>query len=117
MSVIQPFLNGVKLVNGVAHFLFHQHHIYNQPKVKEAIIQLITTAKEQGFTFWTSKQINDWERARRSVTIDGTSRSGIKVTSLDEESDFVLLIPVADNVESGLVVKRFGICCKQVKVN
>ncbi|MEK5214689.1 hypothetical protein [Psychrobacillus sp. FSL H8-0487] len=117
VSVIQPFLNGVKLVNGVAHFLFHQHHIYNQPKVKEAIIQLITTAKEQGFTFWTSKQINDWERARRSVTIDGTSRSGIKVTSLDEESDFVLLIPVADNVESDLVVKRFGICCKQVRVN
>lgn len=117
VSVIQPFLNGVKLVNGVAHFLFHQHHIYNQPKVKEAIIQLITTAKEQGFTFWTSKQINDWERARRSVTIDGTSRSGIKVTSLDEESDFLLLIPVADNDESDLVVKRFGICCKQVRVN
>lgn len=118
VSVIQPFLDGVKLVNGVAHFLFHQYHIYHQPKVREAIVQLIRIAKEQGFTFWTSKQINDWERARRRVTIDGISNAGaIKVTSLDEGKDFVLLIPVIENQEDDLVVKRFGISCRQVKVN
>ena len=117
VTVVQPFLDGVKLVNGVAHFLFHQHHINTQPKVREAIVQLIGIAKDQGFAFWTSKQINDWERARRTVTIDVTHHSGIKVTSLDEESDFVLLIPVDDCQETDLVVKRFGISCKQVKIN
>lgn len=118
VSVIQPFLDGVKRVNGVAHFLFHQYHIYNQPKVREAIVHLITTAKDQGFAFWTSKQINDWERARRRVTIDGISPSGaIKLTTLDEENDFVILIPVDENHADDVVVKRFGISCKQVKVN
>lgn len=118
VSVIQPFLDGVKRVNGVAHFLFHQYHIYNQPKVREAIVHLITTAKDQGFAFWTSKQINDWERARRRVTIDGISPSGaIKLTTLDEENDFVILIPVGENDADDVVVKRFGISCKQVKVN
>lgn len=117
VSVIQPFLDGVKRVNGVAHFLFHQYHIYHQPKVREAIVQLITTAKGQGFTFWTSKQINDWERARRRVTIDGISYSGtIKLTALDEESDFVILIPVAENDADDAIVKRFGISCKEVKM-
>ena len=117
VTVVQPFLDGVKLVNGVAHFLFHQHHINTQQKVREAIVQLIGIAKDQGFAFWTSKQINDWERARRTVTIDVPRHSGIKVTSLDEESDFVLLIPVDDCQETDLVVKRFGISCKQVKIN
>ena len=117
-SVIQPFLDGVKRVNGVAHFLFHQYHIYNQPSVKEAIVNLIKTAKAQGFTFWTSKQINDWERARRSVTINIQSQTGaLKVASQDDENDFVLLIPVAENDTSVGVVKRFGVSCKQVKVN
>ncbi|WP_419961218.1 hypothetical protein [Psychrobacillus sp. BM2] len=117
VSVIQPFLDGVKRVNGVAHFLFHQYHIYNQPKVREAIVHLITTAKAQGFTFWTSKQINDWERARRRVTIDSINPSGaIKLTAPDEENDFVILIPIAENHSDDVVVKRFGVNCKQVKV-
>lgn len=117
VSIVQPFLDGVKRVNGVAHFLFHQYHIYHQPKVREAIIHLIKTAKEQGFTFWTSKQINDWERARRKVTIDGISYSGaLKITTLDENKDFVILVPVAESTADDVVVKRFGISCKQVRV-
>lgn len=120
VSVIQPFLDGVKRVNGVAHFLFHQYHIYHQPKVREAIVQLITTAKTQGFTFWTSKQINDWERTRRGLTINGISYSGdIKVTSRDEEIDFMLLIPIAEDHASAddeVIVERFGINCKKVQM-
>lgn len=119
VSVIQPFLDGVKRVNGVAHFLFHQYHIYNQPKVREAIVQLITTAKSQGFTFWTSKQINDWERARRRLSIDEISLSeDNKATNLDGEDDFVILIPISEEQATGEngLVKRFGISCKQVRV-
>ncbi|SEM87234.1 hypothetical protein SAMN04487786_2712 [Paenisporosarcina quisquiliarum] len=120
VSVIQPFLDGVKRVNGVAHFLFHQYHIYHQPKVREAIVQLITTARTQGFTFWTSKQINDWERTRRGLTINGISYSGdIKVTSRDEENDFMLLIPIAEDHASAddeVIVERFGINCKKVQM-
>ncbi|MEK4083061.1 hypothetical protein [Psychrobacillus sp. FSL K6-1415] len=120
VSVIQPFLDGVKRVNGVAHFLFHQYHIYHQPKVREAIVQLITTARTQGFTFWTSKQINDWERSRRGLTINGIRSSGdIKVTSRDGENDFMLLIPIAEDYASAddeVIVQRFGVNCKQVQM-
>ncbi|MFJ5768972.1 hypothetical protein [Psychrobacillus sp. NPDC093180] len=119
VSVIQPFLDGVKMVNGVAHFLFHQYHIYHQPKVLEAIVHVIASARSQGFTFWTSKQINDWERARRKVEINGISHSGgIKATGLDGVNDFVFLIPLLEGhtADGEEIVKKFGISFKQVKV-
>ncbi|MEI4768460.1 hypothetical protein WAX74_02170 [Psychrobacillus sp. FJAT-51614] len=118
-SVIQPFLDGVKSVNGVAHFLFHQFHIYNQPKVREALLQLITSAKSQGFTFWTSRQINDWERERRKLSITGISGSGqIEITGLVGRNDFVLLVPFEEDknldINQGETVTRFGFKCKQI---
>ncbi|MDF2066133.1 hypothetical protein [Bacillus sp. Cr_A10] len=119
VSVIQPFLDGVKRVNGVAHFLFHQFHIYNQPKVREAILELITTAKDQDFTFWTSRQINDWERERRKLSITGISESGeIELTGSMDRNDFVILVPLSKNQNLDTnnleIVQRFGFNCKQV---
>ncbi|WP_062106861.1 polysaccharide deacetylase family protein [Bacillus niameyensis] len=106
-SVIQPFLEKVKRVNGVAHFLFHQIHIYNKPAVRKAIIEVAETAKAEGFTFWTSKQINEWERARRTVqlTMEGEK---VKVSSDREMDDLVVWIPVKEGSESDCVYK-FGI--------
>jgi hypothetical protein len=119
-SVIHPFLDGVKRVNGVAHFLFHQYHIYNQPKVREAIVELIRTARSQGFTFWTSSQVNQWERDRRKVSITGISGE-IKVDGSVEHDGFVVLVPVSTTqTDAGSseqeTVKRFGFHCRKVKV-
>lgn len=119
-SVIQPFLDGVKRVNGLAHFLFHQYHIYNQPKVREAIVELIRTARSQGFAFWTSRQINQWERDRRKVSIAGISGE-IQVDGSVGNDGFVVLVPVTEaqtEAESAQqeTVKRFGFHCRKVKI-
>jgi hypothetical protein len=110
-TVIEPFLEGVKRVNGVAHFLFHQIHIYQQQPVREAIVQLIHTAKQQGFSFWTSKQINNWVRGRRKVEIIGISDLGeIELKGNIYEDKLVVLLPVS--AETSQTVKRFGLNCK-----
>lgn len=112
-TVIEPFLEGVKRVNGVAHFLFHQIHIYQQPPVREAIIQLIRMARQQGFSFWTSKQINDWERARRQVKIiDVSEENGVVLNNNSFDDKLVILMPVPE--EDAQTVKRFGLHCKMV---
>ncbi|WP_042121185.1 polysaccharide deacetylase family protein [Paenibacillus senegalensis] len=74
-QVIEPFLDGVKKVNGVAHFLYHQTHIHARESVRDSIRYLVAAARSKGFEFWTSEQINDWERYRRSLLNTGTIKS------------------------------------------
>lgn len=75
-SVIRPFLEQVKNVDGVAHFLFHQRHIHNKAGVREAFVKLVETARAMGFKFKTAKQIDEWVRARRKVIIKEISPNG-----------------------------------------
>jgi len=56
--------------NGVAHFLFHQAHIHTKPGVVDALLDTVSYGRDQGLEWWTSRQINDWERARRTVKVD-----------------------------------------------
>ncbi|MCH1624482.1 hypothetical protein [Fredinandcohnia quinoae] len=118
-SVIDPFLNHVKLVNGVAHFLFHQYHIHHQEDVYEAIQQLIVQAKQEGFTFWTSRQINEWERKRRKISIIGVDHNH-HVLTLDDVNveDAVAYIPIpnSNNTCNEKIVERFGIPCIEKKI-
>ena len=75
-SVIVPFLEKVKEVRGVAHFLFHQQHIHHLGNVRHAFSLAVETAKRLGYAFWTSEEITRWEQARRAavlrVSADGT---------------------------------------------
>lgn len=75
-SVIAPFLEKVKEVRGVAHFLFHQQHIHHLENVRHAFSLAVETAKRLGYAFWTSEEITRWEQARRAavlrVSADGT---------------------------------------------
>ncbi|MFP7442443.1 hypothetical protein ABXS71_20210 [Bacillus infantis] len=118
-SVIQPFLDGVKRVGGVAHFLFHQHHIYNQPKVRQAITELIRTAKSQEFTFWTCARINQWERDRRKVSLLDLS-GGMHIGGAVKSEGFSVLVPLeADTGEGNRaggedIVTRFGFHCRRI---
>lgn len=52
--------------HGVAHFLFHPAHIL-KPGVADAICDLVEYGRSQGLEWWTSEQIDRWERRRRSV--------------------------------------------------
>jgi hypothetical protein len=66
--------------NGVAHFLFHQVHIHTKPHVEQALKDIVAYGREQGLEWWTSKQINDWERLRRQVSVRlADNRAGVVV--------------------------------------
>lgn len=98
-SVIEPFLETVRKVNGVAHFLFHQVHLHRLPKVREAFKRTVAEAKTRGFVFWTGKQINDFERFRRSLRIELSSNENelVEVTSTTQnkmDEEVVVFIPV-----------------------
>ncbi|MBP1990541.1 hypothetical protein [Paenibacillus eucommiae] len=115
-SVVKPFLDQAYRVQGVAHFLFHQQYM-GEPKVTAALRNLVTEARKQGFVFWTSKQINDWERARRTVKMDGINDQGeVKLSGDPAAQGAVVWIPVVhmdgSNVQSQ---SKFGVnCVKQL---
>ncbi|WP_164821601.1 hypothetical protein, partial [Paenibacillus koleovorans] len=73
LSVVQPFLEQVRKVNGVAHFLFHQGRIHSAEEVRSSLVAFVGMAKAEGFAFWTSRRINDWHRRRRSLRVAGLS--------------------------------------------
>nr|WP_150959717.1 hypothetical protein [Aneurinibacillus sp. XH2] len=115
-SVVVPFLEQTMKVQGVAHFLFHQIHIMQQPKVTDAVRKVVREAKSRGFVFWTCKEINDWERARRKVSIRGVNDRGEVIADGEALDRLVVWIPVTGEAETGAVIEsKFGVpCMKQV---
>jgi hypothetical protein len=116
-SVVEPFLEQVKRVEGVAHFLFHQLHIHNQDSVQSALRKVIQEAKQRGFVFWTGKQINDWERARRKIRIEGFDGNGnILIQSKTDLNGVVVWVPLSNTDKAKAtcsIEKRFGVWCEK----
>jgi len=114
-SVAVPFLEQVKRVEGVAHFLFHQVHIHQQPAVTEALRKVVSEARKRGFAFWTSQQINNWERARRQVRITGIQTNGdVEVEGAEALKGAVVFVPSAPDTET---VIKYGVPCRKVVLN
>lgn len=112
-SIVKPFLERVRRVEGVAHFLFHQQYA-KDAAVAGALRNVVHEARRQGFVFWTSKQINDWERARRTLKMTGMDDNGdILLTGDAAAGDAVVWIPV-DSRKTGEAAEtcvRFGVPC------
>jgi hypothetical protein len=118
-SVIEPFLDQVRRVGGIAQFLFHQIHIHNYESVRNALRQVVREARARNFIFWTCRQINEWVRARRGVEILGVDEQGIPVIKANESiASLVLYIPIsnnaADSASSGSVEVVYGVSCKRM---
>lgn len=110
-SVIVPFLETVMRVQGVAHFLYHQVHLHQLPAVREAFKRTVREAKARGFAFWTGKQINDWERARRGLRA-GVAENGeialIAETATASAVEAVLFVPVPTSAAQHPVAADVG---------
>lgn len=120
-SILFPFLEEVKKVNGVAHFLFHQLHIHTQPAVAEALQQLVTEARKQGFQFWTAAEINNWVRARRKWKVTGLDQSGsVTLEGSLPEKQPVVWIPLPEGCEAEaeeVTGIRFGVLCRKANLS
>ena len=120
-DIVFPLLDQVERVEGVAHFLFHQVHIHNSKSVREALKTLLAEAIRRGMPWWTSQQINNWERARRSVRIErgaiSADEAELKVTSDAELKRGVIYIPLIESAENGQVVKRWGVPCFSIVID
>lgn len=115
-SVLSPFLQGVKRVRGVAHFLFHQIHLLRQPAVREALKLVAAEAKREGFAFWTGGQINDWYRAKRSIRITGIDDQGkVSVQAAAPVEQAVVWIPMLPGTKADAeeTATRYGMPCRK----
>lgn len=75
-SIRDVILDGAEAVHGVAHFLFHGPHLHLRPPTRAACVALADEARRRGMPWWTSAQINDWERRRRGVTLSAAAGEG-----------------------------------------
>ncbi len=107
-------------MRGVAHFLFHPIHLHQQEAVRRAFAAVVGELRRRGFEFWTSGQINDWERARRTLRIDGLDwQGGFTFRRVSGEGgplgQVVIWSPALDgaNVDGDeLAGERFGLPCR-----
>jgi hypothetical protein len=73
-AVFEPLLASVKRRHGILHQLFHPFHTI-KPEVADALRTCVRRAREAGLEWWTARQINTWERARRTVRLDRCART------------------------------------------
>ncbi len=79
-AICEPLILAAKKVHGVAHFLFHPAH-FNNPAVATAMLHTIRFGREQGLEWWTARQINAWERARRTVSVKEFSADNLTLAA------------------------------------
>jgi hypothetical protein len=79
-SIFEPLLAQAIKNHGVLHLLFHPAH-FHRDDVANSIANAIARGKQQGLQWWTGRQINTWERARRAVRLNAMDSRSITVQS------------------------------------
>ena len=81
LALTCPYIVGPSVVdqalkhNGIAHFLFHPAHVL-KPGIADAMKNVVNYGKDKGLEWWTSREINIWERGRRNVRLsDATTQA------------------------------------------
>lgn len=98
-SIVEPLLDQVRSVDGVAHFLFHPQHIHTKPSVVASFRKTVDAARARGFTFRTSKEISDWERSRRRLRIEGLDEKGkVRLSETPAADTPVIWLPAVSKI-------------------
>ncbi|HVX46714.1 MAG TPA: hypothetical protein VHC49_22675 [Mycobacteriales bacterium] len=109
-------LDQARAQHGVAHFLFHGWNISRYDRLKAVIPATAAAARHRGMPWWTSAEINSWERRRRQVRVSARSEPDRLVVQVDAAAELpeaaVLLppLPRVSGVNGGSVstVARHG---------
>jgi hypothetical protein len=111
LSVRDVILDATLAQHGVAHFLFHGTHLRNRPQTRQACTDLVRAARRRGMEWWTSAEINAWERARRGVELlvrpvdDDSGRRAhgweVRVHATAEVAGAAILIAAPADIDNG----------------
>lgn len=115
-SIIEPLLDEVEAVEGTAHFLFHQMHIHERPSVARALHKLSESLRRRNIPVWTGKEVNEWERRRRSIRITGIDADG-RPQVRGDCSDAVVWIPLSNDTSDEGGEWKFGVKCRRYSVS
>lgn len=118
-NICEPLLRAALRNHGVLHLLFHPDHTH-KPAVDAAFVRAVAMAKREGLEFWTARELNAWERARRGVVWrglqldDGTARLEVRPASTLQEATWLLTdigavaLAVNGGPPASMKVRRWG---------
>ena len=104
---MRPLVDQCHADYGVAHVLYHPSHV-EDPECERSIRETVAYARSLGMEWWTSEEINNWERSRRRVSIssagngESASESAYRIQSPDSlnEATMLYLLPANGNAAS-----------------
>ncbi len=90
----RPLLDSALRRHGVAHFLFHPAHIL-KPTMAETLAGLVDYGRAQGLSWWTSRQVLEWEKLRRGVqaALDGAGSIVLRAARPLQQATLLFLNP------------------------
>ncbi len=93
---MRPLVDQCHAAYGCAHVLYHPSHV-EDPECERSIRETVAYARSLGMEWWTSEEINTWERARRRVSIShpgngaSTHEGSYRIQSQDSLNEATLL--------------------------
>ena len=104
---MRPLVDQCHATYGVAHVLYHPSHV-EDPECERSIRETVAYARSLGMEWWTSEEINNWERSRRRVSIssagngESASESAYRIQSPDSlnQATMLYLLPANGSAAS-----------------
>jgi hypothetical protein len=90
-AIFEPLLASAKKSHGVLHLLFHPAHFHNDA-VPKAMSNAIRRGRQEGLEWWTARQINAWERARRTVKLQQVAGDSVTLQGEADLTDATVLM-------------------------